>query len=123
MGLVTPGTSAALARAFTIHSDLYFYSLIFPLSKARSIPKKKSHPIYMTNSLAKASSRETSDPRDRVYSVIGLFPRSLELMPRYKASIPKIWEDGTIALMKYWNSLHLLVLVDSNPKRYSDLSS
>lgn len=53
---------------------------------------------------------EATDPRDRVYGLLGLLPPDIGILPDYTASVDTVFEDAGYQLMKWSNSLDVLFL-------------
>ncbi|CAJ2512951.1 Uu.00g010700.m01.CDS01 [Anthostomella pinea] len=60
--------------------------------------------------LASVSRRQTSDQRDRIYGIIGLFPSNLGLIPDYSAGLAEVYEKGTVGFFKHLHSPAALVM-------------
>ncbi|CAO1605313.1 hypothetical protein XANCAGTX0491_008834 [Xanthoria calcicola] len=53
---------------------------------------------------------EATDPRDRVYGLLGLIPPEIGILPDYTASVETVFEDAGYQLMKWSDSLDILCL-------------
>ena len=53
---------------------------------------------------------EATDPRDRVYGLLGLLPAEIGILPDYTASVETVFEDAGYLFMKWSNSLDMLLL-------------
>lgn len=59
------------------------------------------------------SDYKASDPRDRIYSVLGLAAdRSLADSPRYQESLVKVYSSLVKSFIKYHKSLDIICLAD-----------
>jgi hypothetical protein len=70
-----------------------------------SIPEK--HPI--SDVLYQVYGRSCTDPRDCVYGIHGLFPRSFQelIQPDYSLPVGGVYKDMTIAHINYYQRLEL----------------
>lgn len=71
--------------------------------------------------LIAASTSEATDPRDRIYAILGLLPPKLDIRPRYDLSVEESLADAFFQLIRETKSLApLLVMIEpSSADRHS----
>ena len=61
-------------------------------------------------SMSWVSHQDVTDPRDRIYALLGFLPSSTEITPDYNASVEDTYRSSASRLMRWSCSLSLLVL-------------
>jgi hypothetical protein len=62
-----------------------------------------------------------TDPRDRVFGVLGLISRQTGIKPNYAASLADTYEDAMVSLIEHSDSLELLRLLNNRGERLEGL--
>lgn len=61
--------------------------------------------LYVTNWRCRCS-----DPRDRIYGLLGLLPTSFGITPDYKLDVKSVYEQSMVKIMQHTSSLQMLTL-------------
>lgn len=62
--------------------------------------------------LSNTSECDASNPRDYIYGVLGLLPKSVGIEPKYEASVAEVFEAAAMRIMQWTGSMQVLRGID-----------
>ncbi|KAK3655345.1 hypothetical protein LTR22_010230 [Elasticomyces elasticus] len=73
--------------------------------------------------LLRLSWRQTSEPLDRVYAIMSLFPKQLGLIPDYSADVSRVYEQATAGVMRHMGTPAVIMMAGLQMYRRQGLAS